>query len=38
MKEIESKIKPDAKSSQDYFRVRFSNIGKVMLHFYYRIR
>lgn len=38
LKEIEDIIPKDVRESQDWHRIRFANLGKVMLHFYYRIR
>ena len=38
LKEVENQLSNDTKDSQDWFRVKFNNLAKVMLHFYYRIR
>jgi hypothetical protein len=38
LKEIEDTIPKDVRESQDWHRIKFSSLSKVMLHFYYRIR
>lgn len=38
LQEIDSQILPEAKDTQDWFKIKFNNQAKVMQHYYFKIR